>query len=330
MRSLVTGGSGFVGGHLVRALLEDGDEVRCLVRESSPRDNLAGLPVELASGDLTCAGSVRDAVRGVDRVFHCAADYRLWVPDPERMFATNVDGTRNVLAAAAAEGVGRVVYTSTVGTLGHVSGGAADEDTPVDESEMVGAYKLSKFRAERVAEEWARRGLPVVIVNPSAPVGEADVKPTATGQMIVDFLAGKMTAYVDTGLNLVDVHDVARGHVLAWEKGRPGARYILGNRNLTLKEILDLLASITGRRAPRVRLPHWVPLAVSTVDTWFARSLGTTPRLPLDAVRLARKRMFFDPSRARRELGLPASPVRDALARAVTWFRDRDASGRAA
>lgn len=330
-RAFVTGGSGFVGGHLVRALLDRGVAVTCLVRPSSPGGNLEGLAVDRVPGDLTQIDSFRDGMAGADAVFHCAADYRLYVRDPREMYAANVEGTRNVLRCAADAQVRRVVYTSTVGALGRLDKGAgADETTPVALSEMIGHYKRSKYMAERVAEEWAARGLPVVIVNPSAPVGEMDIKPTATGQMIVDFLNDKMSAYVDTGLNLIDVRDVAAGHLLAAERGRVGEKYILGNRNLTLKEILDMLSRATGIPSPRVRLPHWVPLTLSAIDTALARLRRTQPRLAYDAVRLARHRMFFDASKAVTELGLPQSPVEQALERAVAWYRARGYTTRAA
>ncbi|HEY6099118.1 MAG TPA: NAD-dependent epimerase/dehydratase family protein, partial [Anaeromyxobacter sp.] len=228
----------------------------------------------------------------------------------------------NVLRAAAEAGVRRIVHTSSVGALGLTSDGSpANEETPVAPETLIGAYKRSKHEAERAAIEWARRGLPVVIVNPSTPVGERDVKPTPTGQMIVDFLGGRMPAYVDTGLNLVDVRDVAEGHLLAAERGTVGERYILGNRNMTLKEILDALAAISGRRPPRVRLPHWVPLAAAVGDLALSRLSGREPSIPLEGVRLSRHRMFFDASRAVRELGFPQSDVAHALARAVAWFR---------
>jgi dihydroflavonol-4-reductase len=323
MRALVTGATGFVGSHLARELVEHGATVRCLARASSALDNVDGLDVEVVRGDLTRYDQVLAAVRGCDRVFHCAADYRLWVREPRAMFAANVDGTEHVLRAAASCGVERVVYTSTVGALGlEPDGRPADETTPVTAAAMIGPYKRSKYEAERVAEAWAARGLGVVIVNPSTPVGERDVKPTATGQLIVDFLRRRMPAYVDTGLNLIDVRDVARGHLLAAERGRPGAKYILGSTNLTLKEILDRLAALTGIPAPRVRLPHWLPFTFSALDTALRRPFGRAPRVPLDAVRMARKRMFFDAGRAVRELGLPQHPIDDALARAVCWFRD--------
>jgi dihydroflavonol-4-reductase len=325
MDVLLTGGTGFVGGHLARALVEGGARVRCLVRPTSSRETLDGLDVEIVAGDLTDRGSLERAVRGCDVVYHCAADYRLYVPDPARMYAANVEGTENLMRAAADANVRRIVYTSTVGTLGRGADGApADETTPVTLDEMSGHYKKSKFLAERAVERWAADGLPVVIVNPSAPVGERDVKPTATGQMIVDFLAGRMPAYVDSGLNLVDVRDVARGHLLAAERGKPGQKYILGCTNLTLVEIFALLAELTGRPAPRWRIPHWVPLVVAGVDTARARLLSRTPRVALDAVKLSRYKMFFDAGKAVRELGLPQTPVRDALARAVDWFGRRD------
>lgn len=319
----VTGGTGFVGAHVVRALVARGADVTCLVRATSPRLALDGLPVRTAVGDLTDPESVGRAMAGADTVFHCAADYRLWVDDPAAMYAANVDGTRHVMQAAADLGVRRVVHTSSVGALGlDPSGGPADETTPVTFERMKVPYKRSKYLAERVAEEWAGRGLDVVIVNPSTPVGELDVKPTATGRMIVDYLEGRMRAYVATGLNVIDVRDVAAGHLLAAERGRSGERYILGHRNLTLQQIFELLAGITGIPAPRIKLPHWVPLVVSAVDTSFARLRRRPPRLALDAVRLSRRCMYFDAAKAVRELGLPQHPVEPALARAVAWFRE--------
>lgn len=324
MKVLLTGGTGFVGGQLARALLDERSQVRCLVRESSTSRSLDGLPVERAPGDLVDRDSLREAIRGCEVVYHCAADYRLYVPDPESMYASNVEGTRNVMELAAELGVKRVVYTSTVGALGfRPDGSPADETTLAAPGDMVGHYKRSKYQAERVAEEWAGRGLSVVIVSPTAPVGERDVKPTATGGMILDYLRGRMPAYVDTGLNLVDVRDVARGHILAAARGRTGERYILGHRNMTLKEIFDALARITGVPAPRVRLPHWVALAVAAVDTSLARLRGRPPRVAMDAVKLSRHSMFFDVRKAVRELDLPQTPVEQALERAVVWFREQ-------
>jgi dihydroflavonol-4-reductase len=320
---LVTGGTGFVGAHVVRALLARGETVRCLVRPDSPARNLEGLDVERAVGDLTASASLASAMRGVRHLYHCAADYRLFAPDPEDLIRVNVHGTRAVLAAAAEAKVERVVYTSSVGALGLRSDGVpADETTPVRLDAMIGNYKRSKFLAERVAEQWVGKGLPVVIVNPSTPVGELDVKPTPTGQMIVDFLNRKMPAYVDTGLNLVDVRDVAAGHLLAAERGEVGEKYILGNENLSLAAILGLLAEITGLAAPRIRLPHWIPTVAAALDTTAARLLRRTPRVPLEGVRMSRHRMYFDGSKAVFELGMPQSPVRGALERAVAWFRE--------
>ncbi|HVT59574.1 MAG TPA: hopanoid-associated sugar epimerase [Thermoanaerobaculia bacterium] len=321
MIALVTGASGFVGGHVARALVARGATVRCLVRAASRTDLLRELPVELVEGDLRDGTMLREAATGCDIVYHCAADYRLYTPDPAAMYATNVDGTDKLLDAAAAAGVERVVYTSSVGALGLRRDGApADEQTPVTIDDMVGPYKRSKFLAERVAERWAERGLAVVVVNPSTPVGEADVKPTPTGQMIVDFLNGRFPAYVDTGLNLVDVRDVAEGHLLAAERGRPGERYILGHRNMTLKEILDTLARLTGLASPRLRLPHWLPLAAAHAAGVVARVTGKPPRVTPEAVRMSRHRMFFDSGKAERELGFMPGPIEPALGRAVEWF----------
>jgi dihydroflavonol-4-reductase len=321
---LVTGGTGFVGAHVVRALLARGRAVRCLVRRGSRRDNLEGLDVEIAVGDVRDRVSLARALGGVATLYHCAADYRLWVEDPGELSSVNVAGTQNVLAAAAEAGVAKVVYTSSVGALGlNADGSPANETTPVARKEVVGRYKKSKYDAERAAEAWAGRGLPLVIVNPSTPVGELDVKPTPTGQMIVDFVNGRLPAYVDTGLNVVDVRDVAQGHLLAAERGRIGEKYILGNRNMTLKEILDTLSRLTGLPAPTVRLPHAVPLAVAAASTLLANLTGRPPRVSLESVRMSMHRMFFDAGKAVSQLGLPQSPVEEALLRAVNWFREK-------
>ncbi len=318
----MTGGTGFVGAHVVRALLGRGEAVRCLVRPASSRASLDGLEVELVEGDLGDPASLERAVRGVRAVYHCAADYRLYARDPAEIYRTNVEGTRNLLRAAHRAGVERFVHTSSVGALGlNRDGSPADETTPARLEDIVGHYKKSKYLAEREAEAWAARGLPVVIVNPSTPVGELDAKPTPTGKLVVDFLNRRIPFYVDTGLNLVDVRDVAAGHLLAAERGRTGEKYILGHANLTLREILELLGEITGLRPPRLRIPHALPLAAAALDTALARLVGSIPRLPLEAVRMSRHRMFFDASKAVHELGLPQSPVRDALARAVDWYR---------
>lgn len=323
MRAFLTGGSGFVGGHVLRALEREGARVRCLVRAGSSRRNFADSGADLVEGDLRDAASVARAIAGCEVVFHCAADYRLFVRRPAEIYASNVDGTRHVLDAAAQRGVRRVVYTSTVGTLGPMPDDSpADEESPVGLEDMVGHYKRSKYLAKQVALERARGGLPVVVVHPSAPVGEADHKPTATGKIVLDFLRRRMPAYVRTGLNLVDVRDVARGHLLAAERGRVGDEYILGGRNMTLEEILGTLATLTGLAAPRLRLPHWLPLAVAAVDTGISRVLPREPWLALEALQLARHMMFFDSSKARRELGFEAAPIEPALERAVAWYRE--------
>jgi dihydroflavonol-4-reductase len=320
-RSLVTGGTGFVGANLVRELLADGDRVRVLARPGGDRRALEGCDVEIVEGDLLDADSVRRAVAGMERVYHVAADYRLWCPDPSALFRANVDGTRRVLDAAGAAGAARIVYTSTVGALGIPKDGRpGDETTPVSLADMVGPYKASKFVAEEVAREFAARGAPVVIVNPSAPVGPWDVKPTPTGQMIVDFLRGKMIASLDTGLNIAHVRDVARGHILAAERGRIGERYVLGHTNLSLLEIFRTLARLTGLPAPRFRVPYALAWLAAAGMEGVARLTGGAPAVPLTAVRMARKRMFFSADKAVRELGLPQTPAERALGDAVQWF----------
>ena len=320
-KTLVTGGTGFIGGAVVAELLAAGREVRVLARSPG---SLAGLPVEVARGDLRDPASLIAAVQGCRRVFHVAADYRLWVPDPDTMYAANVQGTRDLLAAAAEAGVERLVYTSTVGALGNPGDGTpGTEETPVTLADMAGHYKRSKFLAEQVALEFARQGLPVVLVHPSAPVGPGDTRPTPTGQIIVDYLKGRMPAYLETGLNLVHVRDVAVGHLLAEEKGRVGEKYILGNQNLSLSEIFQMLAGITGVPAPKVRLPYWPILALSYLDEFWATYVsGRPPRMPVAGVKMARKFMYFDSSKAVRELGLPQTPVRQALEEAVAWFQE--------
>ena len=324
MDALVTGGTGFIGANLVRELLADGVRVRVLARPGGDRRALEGCPVEIVEGDLLDPSSVRSAVRGATHVYHVAADYRLWAPDPRALYRANVDGTRHILDAASEAGALRIVYTSTVGAVGIPSDGTpGDETTPVSLHEMVGAYKASKFLAERVAEELAARGAPIVIVNPSAPVGPLDIKPTPTGQMIVDFLHGRMVASLDTGLNVVHVRDVARGHVLAAQRGRVGERYILGNQNLSLLEIFRLLAGITGIPAPRFRVPYAAAWLAAVGMEGVSRLTGRAPRVPLTAVRMARKRMHFSAAKAVRELGLPQTPVDVSLADAVHWFVDR-------
>ncbi len=319
--ALVTGGTGFVGANVVRELLRDGATVRVLARAGGDRRALEGLSVEIVEGDLRDAASLRRAVTGVRTVFHVAADYRLWARDPRELYATNVEGTRGLLEAAVAAGAARIVHTSTVGALGLPKDGSpGTETTPVSLADMVGPYKRSKFLAEQVALEFARAGAPVVIVNPSAPVGPWDVKPTPTGRMIVDFLQGRMFGSLDTGLNVVHVRDVARGHLLAAERGRDGEKYVLGHVNLGLTEIFALLAGITGRPAPRLRVPYAVAWLAAAGMEGAARLTRRPPRVPLTAVRMARKRMFFSPAKAVRELGLPQTDAGQALADAVAWF----------
>lgn len=324
MKALVTGGTGFVGSHLVRRLLDRNWEVRCLARPASRLDNLAGLPVEVARGDLRDIESIRQAVRGTQVVYHCAADYRLWCKDPREMYESNVGGSRHICQAAFDEGSERVVYTSTVGALGlNDDGPPADEATPVSLDDMIGHYKRSKFLAEAEVREWAARGLPVVIVNPSTPVGELDIKPTPTGKIIVDFLKGKMFGYVDTGMNLIDVRDCAEGHILAAERGRVGERYILGGANLTLKEMFDALARVTDIASPKLQVPHWVAETYARLENFWAINVARrSPDVPVESVKMSRHRMWFDAGKAVRELGLPQSPIEDALARAVDWFKE--------
>lgn len=315
---LVTGATGFIGWHVARQLLDRGDRVRILVRRSSNIRELDG--ASIAYGDLQDEDSLCRAVEGCRMVFHVAADYRLWAPHPEELYRSNVDGTRNLLRAARDAGIERFVYTSTVGCIGIPQDGIGDEDTPVSLEDMTGAYKRSKFLAEQEALRAARDGFPVVIVNPTAPVGDRDVKPTPTGKIIVDYLKGNMPAYVDTGLNLVDVRDTARGHLLAAEAGRPGERYILGSENLTLAQIFQKLSSLSGVPAPKHQIPYEVAFVAGVVSTGWARISGHEPRAPLDAVRMARKKMFVTPAKAVRELGFAANPVDGALRRAVDWF----------
>jgi dihydroflavonol-4-reductase len=322
MTALVTGGTGFVGANVARELVAAGETVRVLARPRGDRRALEGVAVEFVEGDLLDPASLRRAVRGVRTVYHVAADYRLWAPDPTVLYRTNVDGTRAILEIAGEAGVARIVYTSSVGALGIPKDGRpGTEETPVSLADMVGDYKRSKFLGEQVALELARRGLPVVVVNPSAPVGPWDVKPTPTGQMIVDFMRGRMIATVDTGLNVVHVRDVARGHLLAAERGKPGERYILGHRDLPLSEIFEILADLTGRRPPRFRVPYALAWIGAACFEGAARLTRRPPVVPLTAVRMARKRMFFSSARAVRELGLPQTDVRVALGDAVAWFQ---------
>jgi dihydroflavonol-4-reductase len=316
--ALVTGASGFLGWHVVQVLRQRGIPVRALVRKP---ETVKNLDAELVQGDLRDASSVERAMAGCGLVFHVAADYRLWVRDPAEMFRSNVEGTRNVLKAARQAGVERVVYTSTVGCIGFVKGGLGDETTPVTFAEMSGPYKQSKYQAEQAALEYARAGLPVVIVNPTTPVGEHDVKPTPTGKTIVDFLRGAMPAYIDTGLNVVDARETAEGHWLACERGRAGERYILGSENLTLRQIFVSLSAITGRPAPKMQIPWLVAWLAGVCSTGLANLTGNEPRVPLAAVQMARKKMWVTHAKAERELGFHPSPAGAALRRAAEWFQ---------
>jgi dihydroflavonol-4-reductase len=328
MLAFVTGATGFLGSHVARVLAEQGAELRLLVRPTSDLRNLEGLKAERVAGDLRAGVSFEKALSGCDAVFHVAADYRLWVRDPDAMYRSNVEGTRWLLRAARKHGVRRVVYTSSVATMGFTSGVSskngevADENSPVALADMIGHYKRSKFMAEQVAVEAAKSGGDVVIVNPTTPIGERDIKPTPTGRIVVDFLKRKFPAYVETGLNLVDATECARGHVQALEKGRSGERYILGGENLTLKQILDRLATITGLKSPTVKLPYVFALATGVVDEMVTgRLLGREPRATIDAVRMGRKMMFVSSAKAERELGWRTVPVDGALRRSVEWFR---------
>jgi dihydroflavonol-4-reductase len=324
MTTLVTGATGFIGSALVRQLLRVGHQVRVLVRSTSNLRNLEGLPVETVRGDLTERSSLNQALIGCKVLFHVAADYRLWVLEPDKMYESNVAGTRNVMLAAADAGVERIVYTSSVATLGlRPDGLPADEKTPSVLEDMIGHYKRSKFLAEAAVQALVKeQGLPVIIVNPSTPIGPRDIKPTPTGRMIVEAASGRIPAFVNTGLNLVNVDDVAIGHRLALEHGRIGERYILGGENLTLQAILTQIAILVGRRPPRLRLHPAVVLPIAHLAEIWARLVSAKePLITVDGVRLARKPMFFSSDKAKRELGFNPQPVKEALAAAITWFR---------
>jgi dihydroflavonol-4-reductase len=316
--TLVTGATGFIGWHVAKKLLTRGHAVRALVR---PTSKVRELDLEVVSGDLRDSVSLERAVRGCGLVFHVAADYRLWAKDPAELYRSNVEGTRNLLTAAQQAGVERVVYTSTVGCIGMSKDRPGSEDVEVRLEQMTGAYKRSKFQAEQVAIEFAGAGFPVVIVNPTAPMGDHDFKPTPTGKIVVDYLKGDMPAFVDTGLNLVDVDDTAEGHILAAERGQSGERYILGCENLTLEQILGRLARISEGKVPRWRIPYPVAYAVGLASTGWANLTGQEPCAPLDAVKMAKVKMFVSSDKAKRELGFNPGPVDGALKRAIDWFR---------
>jgi dihydroflavonol-4-reductase len=323
MKVFVTGATGFVGSHVAEQLEAMGAEVRVLVRKTSRTENLDILKAERVTGDLRDFESLKKAIEGCEFVFHVAADYRLWTPDPQQMYASNVEGTKSIIRAAKEAGVRRVIYTSSVATMGFGHNGqAVDEKSPVDLAMMIGHYKKSKFMAEYAAMEMARAGANVVIVNPSTPIGERDIKPTPTGQIVVDFLKKKFPAYVDTGLNLVDVRECARGHIAAMERGRSGERYILGGENLTLKQILDKLASITGLPSPTIKLPYAMAMAAGVVDTVFTGYvMRKEPRVTIDAVRMGRKKMFVSSAKAVADLKYKTGSPDEGLRRAVEWFR---------
>lgn len=323
MRAFVTGGTGFIGANLVRLLLDRGYEVRALVRPESDLQNLRGLEIELVGGHLNDP-EIDRSLRDCSVLFHVAAHYSLWQKDREKLYESNVLGTRNILAAARRAGVERVIYTSSVAAIGVGKDGRSVDETyqsPVEK--LIGHYKKSKYYAEQEAKKAIRSGQDIVIVNPSTPIGPLDSKPTPTGDIILRFLRRQMPAYVNTGLNVIDVRDVAIGHLLALEKGRTGERYILGNQNMSLKDLLEELSKITGIPAPKMSIPFWIPQIVAWFDEKILASLGKTPSVPLDGVRMSKQKMYYDPSKAIRELGLPRSPIEIALKDAVDWF-DRD------
>ncbi|MFK2874259.1 NAD-dependent epimerase/dehydratase family protein [Dyella lipolytica] len=324
MKALVTGATGFVGSAVARRLLRGGHSVRVLARAGSDRRNLQGLDVEVLEGDLTKPASLLPACDGCDALFHVAADYRLWAPDPAELYRANVDGTRAILEAAKRVGVPRIVYTSSVATLGIPKDGTpGSETTPVTVDDMIGHYKRSKFLAEAEARKFAADGLPVVIVNPSTPIGPHDIKPTPTGRVVRDAMNGRVPAYVDTGLNIVHVDDVAEGHWLAFERGVVGERYILGGFDMSLRDVLIEIADIAGRSPPKVRLPHAVVMPIAYASEAWARLTGMNPIATVEEVRMSKKRMFFSSAKAERELGYSARPARLALEDAVQWFRQQ-------
>lgn len=321
MTTLVTGAAGFLGSHVARQLVARGEEVRVLMRPSSSNRAISDLSLEYVTGDLRDAASLERAMKDVKRVFHVAADYRLWAKKPQDIYDSNVGGTKNLLAAAKRAGVEQLIYTSTVATIAVDRPQLPNEATDAKLEEMVGHYKRSKWMAEREVLQAAKEGLPVIVAMPTTPVGPWDWKPTPTGKIILDFLNGKMPGYVETGLNFVGVEECAVGHLLVAEKGKVGERYLLGAENLTLKGLLDTLAKITGLAAPSMKIPHGLALGVAYVETGFSRLLGKEPQIPVEGVRIARHKMFVDVSRAQRELGFQPGSVAAALERAVRWYR---------
>jgi len=324
MTTLLTGATGFLGSALARELLKDGRTLKLLVRKNSDTRNIDELDCEVAYGDLRDRDSLKSALAGCHTLYHTAAYYSLWSQDKKLIYDINVQGTRNILESALEMGVEKVVYTSTVGCIGLSEDGTpANENQPMNPATLCNDYKLSKYEAEQVAHELFGRGLPVIIVNPSTPIGPRDIKPTPTGKIILDFLNRKMPAYIDTGLYLIDVADCARGHILAEEKGQPGERYILGNKNMSLKDILLALETLTGLKAPRIKLPYWVAYTAGLACEWASDNIThQPPSVPLAGVKMAKYFMYFDPSKAIRELGLPQNPVENALGQAVRWFKE--------
>jgi dihydroflavonol-4-reductase len=323
MKAFVTGATGFVGGAVARALVQSGIDVRVLARAGSDFQNIQNLTVERVEGDLRDQASLRKALTGCQQLYHVAAHYALWAKDPAIFYDVNVTGTKILLEAAREVGTQRIVYCSTIGAIGlPPGGGLGTEETPVSLEQMAGHYKRSKYLAEQEVLKLAKAGLPVVIVNPSAPVGAGDVKPTPTGQIIVDFMKGRMPAYIETGMNIVDVEDVAAGHLLAMQKGRIGERYILGNKNLMLREVFEILSRLTGIKAPSIKLPRLTILPLAYLNQWISNLTDQPPRIPLEGVKMAKYKMHYDCSKAIRELGIPQTPHEVALEKAVRWFRE--------
>ncbi|HEX7765227.1 MAG TPA: hopanoid-associated sugar epimerase [Nitrospira sp.] len=323
MKALVTGATGFIGAAVVRALIKTGIDVRVLARRDSDFSNLQQFKIDGAYGDLRDKESLRKALAGCGQLYHVAAHYALWARNPAIFYDVNVTGTKNLLEAARDVGTERIVYCSTIGAIGlPPDGGLGTEETPVSLEQMAGHYKRSKYLAEQEVLKLAKQGLPVVIVNPSAPVGDGDVKPTPTGQMIVEFMKGRMPAYIETGMNIVDVDDVAAGHLLAMQKGRIGERYILGTKNLMLREVFEILSRLTGVKMPSVKLPRGLILPLAYLNVAFSWVTGIPPRIPLEGVKMAKYKMHYDCSKAIRELGIPQTPPEVALEKAVRWFRD--------
>ena len=324
MKVFITGASGFIGGNLVRRLVDKGYTVKALLRPGSKISTTLLNEVEIVEGDILDFDTVLRGVKGCGWVFHCAAAYKFWARDPRDIYKTNVDGTDNVLLAANVEGVERIVYTSTVGAIGLPKIGLGNECTPLDPHQVVGNYKRSKYLAEKIALKKAISGIPIVVVNPTAPVGPWDVKPTPTGKIILDFLKEKMPAYVQTGLNFVDVSDVAEGHILAAIKGKIGERYILGNQNMSLLELFKNLQELSGRKRPRLQIPHWLAMGVGQIDDVIENKiLGREPKIPLEGIKMAQSHMYVSSQKAVDELGFPQNPVNEALYQAIQWFRDK-------